>query len=105
MVQAPKLTRRQFALSAFAAGTTSFESARAQSAAAQTVAAAPFILTDQRVLMDVTINGRGPLSFVVDSGANISVIRPERARDLGLKASTTMQVDTGRSLPTDVAEE
>jgi predicted aspartyl protease len=38
-----------------------------------------------RVVVPVTINGRGPFRFIVDTGANHSTISPGLARELGLK--------------------
>lgn len=45
-----------------------------------------------RVLVPVTINGRGPFRFIVDTGANHSTITPELAQLLGLKAGTEAPV-------------
>ena len=61
-----------------------------QQASAQTVAA-PFVMTSQRILMPVLLNGKGPYSFVFDSGAAMNCIRSSTARDLGLKPNGTLQ--------------
>jgi len=45
-----------------------------------------------RVVVPVTINGRGPFRFIVDTGANHSTISPGLARTLGLQPDTTIPV-------------
>jgi predicted aspartyl protease len=42
-----------------------------------------------RVVVPVTINGRGPFRFIVDTGANHSTITPGLVQVLGLKTDTT----------------
>lgn len=42
-----------------------------------------------RVVVPVTINGRGPFRFIVDTGANHSTISPGLVQTLGLKTDTT----------------
>jgi predicted aspartyl protease len=42
-----------------------------------------------RVVVPVTINGRGPFRFIVDTGANHSTITPDLVQALGLIAQTT----------------
>jgi predicted aspartyl protease len=42
-----------------------------------------------RLLVPVTINGQGPFRFVLDTGANRSVLTPQLAAHLGLPVSTT----------------
>lgn len=42
-----------------------------------------------RLLVPVTINGQGPFRFVLDTGANRSVLTPQLAEHLGLTTSTT----------------
>jgi predicted aspartyl protease len=44
----------------------------------------PFDLIDNRIVINVRLNGKGPFRFIFDSGAN-AVIAPEVARELGLK--------------------
>ncbi len=58
-----------------------------------------------RLLVPVTINGQGPFRFVLDTGANRSVLTPQLAAHLGLTVSTanrlTMTGVTGSaSVPT-----
>jgi predicted aspartyl protease len=45
-----------------------------------------------RVLVPVTINGRGPFRFIVDTGANHSTISPGLARKLGLEPAMTTPI-------------
>src|SRR5918911_3109846 len=54
----------------------------------------PFDLIDNRIIIDMKINGRGPLRFIFDSGA-VSVISAESARELGLKMEGTSTADGG----------
>ena len=48
-----------------------------------------------RVLVPVTINGRGPFRFIVDTGANHSTIAPRTVQALGLTGTrqTPFHVD------------
>lgn len=45
----------------------------------------PFTLTDQRVLVECTIAGRGPFRFVVDTGGTIGLIEARFVGQLGLR--------------------
>ena len=51
-----------------------------------------------RLTAPVFLNGRGPFQFVVDTGANHSVISTELALELGLPAGKSIQVNTVASL-------
>lgn len=53
----------------------------------------PILLQDGRLWMQVWIDGRGPWPFVIDTGTNVSLIRRELARQLGLRTlgATNMQ--------------
>ncbi len=44
----------------------------------------PFDLIDNRIVIDVKLNGKGPFRFIFDSGAS-AVVAPEVVRQLGLK--------------------
>jgi predicted aspartyl protease len=44
----------------------------------------PFDLIDNRIVIDVKLNGKGPFRFIFDSGAS-AVVSPEVVRQLGLK--------------------
>ncbi len=45
----------------------------------------PFRLSGNHILLDVHVNGSGPVTFVLDTGAQISVIDAEWADELGLE--------------------
>jgi hypothetical protein len=53
-------------------------------AAGKTRTTLPFDLIDNRIVIDVKLNGKGPFRFIFDSGAN-AVVAPEVVRQLGLK--------------------
>jgi predicted aspartyl protease len=55
--------------------------ASAQGAASTTV---PFTLFDNRMLVDVTLDGKGPFAMIVDTGSGGLAITPSVARRLGL---------------------
>src|SRR3954467_1818798 len=44
----------------------------------------PFRLVDNRVFIEVKVNGQGPLHFILDTGASGTIMRPTAER-LGLK--------------------
>src|SRR3954470_18910659 len=44
----------------------------------------PFRLVDNRVFIDVKVNGQGPFHFILDTGASGTIMRPTAQR-LGLK--------------------
>jgi len=56
--------------------------------------------TETRLSVDVRVNGRGPYKFIVDSGADTSVIGVHVARDLQLPLGTPVVLNgmTGRNL-------
>ncbi len=68
----------------------------------------PFDVIDNRIFVDVRLNGKGPFRFIFDSGAG-AIMTPELAKELRLKIEGTSQsggagektVDTGN---TKVAE-
>lgn len=45
---------------------------------------APIRLADERVLIEARLNGRGPYAFAIDTGAVVSGVEEEIARELGL---------------------
>ena len=55
-------------------------------------AAIPFELATRHVLVKVTVNQSRPLSFVLDTGAHIAIIRTAVARELGLKLEGKVNV-------------
>ena len=50
------------------------------------VSAIPFDLVNHRPFITLMVNGKGPLRFVVDTGASLSVISDKAAERLGIKA-------------------
>jgi hypothetical protein len=48
----------------------------------------PFDLVDNRIIINVELNGKGPFRFIFDSGAG-AIVSPEVARELGLKIEGT----------------
>lgn len=50
----------------------------------------PFELATRHVIVKVTVNRSRPLSFILDSGANIAIIRTDVARELKLKLEGTV---------------
>ncbi len=69
----------------------------------------PFDVIDNRIFVDVKLNGKGPFRFIFDSGAG-AIITPELAKELGLKIEGTSQsggagektVDTGNTKVTEM---
>jgi hypothetical protein len=49
-----------------------------------------FELIDNRIFVNVMINGEGPFHMILDTGASLTV-RPEVARMLGLQAESTSE--------------
>jgi predicted aspartyl protease len=45
----------------------------------------PFVLSNNLVILQASINGSQPLDFILDTGASTSVINDSRAKQLGLK--------------------
>ena len=45
----------------------------------------PFELTNNLVILQVSVNGSRPLAFILDTGASTAVISDSRAKELGLK--------------------
>lgn len=52
---------------------------------AATASGTRFDLVDNRIFVSVRLNGRGPFRFILDSGSDGHLIRPELAKSLGLK--------------------
>jgi hypothetical protein len=52
--------------------------------------------------IQLKINGKGPYPFMIDTGAGITVIRPELAIQLGLQASGTAQIGTAGKKVTSI---
>lgn len=62
------------------------------SARGQDVIEAPIEVGDHRVSIAVHLNGRGPYRFVIDTGAELSGISADLARDLGLRAARNVRL-------------
>src|SRR5215470_19919615 len=45
----------------------------------------PFQLSGNRIALDVRVNGSGPLSFVLDTGASATILDTDQAERLGLR--------------------
>src|SRR5205085_655898 len=54
----------------------------------------PFDLIDNRIVIDVRLDGKGPYRFIFDSGA-VSVVSMELAREIGLKVEGLTRGGTG----------
>lgn len=68
--------------------------ARQKSHAAVSV---PFELVSRHVVLNISVNKSRPLSFVLDTGANLAIIRMDVAKELGLSLEGT--VNTGGAGP------
>src|SRR5262245_51549852 len=67
-----------------------FAAVLASSASAQSardVTEVPMSFTKQEILMEVTLNGKGPFTLILDTGCTVTFITPEVAAKLGLKVS------------------
>jgi hypothetical protein len=59
----------------------------------------PFELSGDLILLKVRVNRSRPLNFIFDTGASVSVIDPQSARALGLRAKGKLKLDaTGGSV-------
>ena len=52
----------------------------------QVISSTPFDLIQNRPFIKVMVNGKGPLRFVIDTGASLSVISDKAAQQLGVRA-------------------
>ena len=53
-------------------------------AASQPEASVPFAFVDNRMVVECTIDGKGPFALIVDTGSPDMVVTPETARALGI---------------------
>ena len=74
----------------FAAGASA--PALHQQAAAQAPVQIPFDPQARHVIVQATVNGSRPLSFILDSGANTAIVRTDVAKELGLTLEGTVGV-------------
>jgi len=58
--------------------------ARASRVSATAPVSIPFDPAARHVIVRATVNGSRPLSFILDSGANVAIVRTEVAKELGL---------------------
>jgi Aspartyl protease/PDZ domain len=59
----------------------------------------PFELANDLIVLKVSVNSSRPLHFIFDTGASISVIDPQTAKSLGLRAKGKLNLDaTGGSV-------
>jgi len=65
---------------------------------------ARFTLTNQRVLVDARLNGKGPYSFVMDTGAVVSGVRRSLADEIGLRPAGQRRL-AGQFFPMYLADE
>jgi len=67
--------------------------------AGQSSVRVPIELANDLIVLKVRVNGSRPLHFIFDTGASISVIDPQSARALGLRAKGKLNLDaTGGSV-------
>jgi hypothetical protein len=59
----------------------------------------PFDPAARHVIVQVTVNNSRPLSFILDSGANVAIIRTDVAKELGLKLEGNVGVGGAGSGP------
>jgi hypothetical protein len=50
----------------------------------------PRLVAGALVVIPVTVNGRGPFDFMVDTGSQVTVVDPSLAQELGLKSQGTV---------------
>lgn len=55
----------------------------------------PLKLEDERLVMEATINGRGPLGMVLDTGGQLSLIDASQVAPLGLRPAGRMRLGIG----------
>lgn len=62
-------------------------------------------LQGRRVVMDATLNGRGPYTFIIDTGATISGLRPDLPGQLGLRKLRDVRLNQGKVFPLYAVDE
>jgi hypothetical protein len=65
----------------------------------------PFELVHDSILVQAFIDGHGPFSMLLDSGADPSIVDLEAARHMGLKLATTGQQGSGGGTEANLAYE
>ena len=59
-------------------------------AAGRTSTTVPFVLLNNHIYLDVTLNGKGPFRIICDTGGE-NAVTPALAKELGLKSEGTLQ--------------
>lgn len=59
------------------------------------VAVVPFELSGNLIFLQVRVNNKAPLWFILDTGAGVSILKEKQAQSLGLKLETSEQVLDG----------
>src|SRR6185369_7056231 len=71
--------------------------------AGQSSVRVPFELANDLIVLKVRVNSSRPLQFIFDTGASISVIDPQSAKALGLRAKGKLNLDaTGGSVQSEL---
>lgn len=91
------LTRRRLAASALALPFASSLASAARADAPPITAA--IRLTDNRVLIDALLDGKGPYAFVIDTGAVVSGVRDQLVQQLKLRKLRDVSLNGGKSFP------
>jgi hypothetical protein len=55
-------------------------------------ATVPFTFVDNRMMVECTVNGKGPFVFVVDTGSPVIAVTPEVARAAGVSSASSSQI-------------
>lgn len=86
-------TPRAVALIAALCAASALAHGRAQtSAPARAVVTIPFEPSIRHILVKATVNNSRPLSFVLDTGASVALVRTDVARELGLQLGAPVKV-------------
>ena len=79
--------------------------AQARFTSGQTALGIPFELSGDLIVLQVRVNRSRPLHFIFDTGAGISVLDPQSARALRLRAKGKLKLDaTGGSVQSRLIE-
>ncbi|MDQ0465852.1 serine protease Do [Caulobacter ginsengisoli] len=93
------LDRRLFLGSALALGLPFSRAALAQSGTQGGPIVAPIRLDDRRITIEARLNGKGPFSFVIDTGAQLNAVRQGVADQVGLRKARDVRLNGGLSFP------
>jgi hypothetical protein len=90
-----RLTRRLLLLLLLLPLMLCFPVAVAQKKQNRPVAVVPFELSGNLIFLQVRVNNKAPLWFILDTGAGVSILKEKQAQSLGLKLETREQVLDG----------